>query len=126
MIQGKLIRVLGYYNDASYIERIAANFRKLLIDIDWLYGRRLNDEGLYEVLMLVRDHPNFDYAILNLSKTVGIEKVEVFNYYVVKTISAEDSCVEKHCPDPLFVIYIPIYSRVITYSWGRIDGEDIS
>jgi len=131
--QGKLVKVLGYYNDASYIERIVASLRKLLIDIDWMYCRRINDEGLYEIYLLAKDHPNLNQAILNLSKTVGVERVEVFNEFKVEFINIEqsDSGSSQHNPNNdrtignLFILYIPIYSRSIVYSWGKKYGQDI-
>ena len=134
MTRGKLVRVLGYYTDASYIERVVATFRKLLIDVDWIYGRRVDDEGLYELIMLVRDHPNFTYAILNLSKTVGVEKVEVYDSFTVKNVNVvikPNSDVngvgkESTYRENVFTLYVPIYSRVVEYSWGEIRGKDIS
>jgi len=124
--QGKLVRAIGYYHDASYIERIVATFRKLLIDVDWIYGRRINDEGLFEIYLLVKDHPNLQLAILNLSKTVSIERVDVFNDLRIEVLKVgnknkNSKTIEQHD----FVLYIPIYSRVVSYSWGERYGENI-
>jgi len=126
---GKLVRVLGYYIDASFIERVVATFRKLLIDVDWVYGRRLSDEGLYELHLLVKDHPNLKIAILDLSKSVGIERVDVFENYRVETMDAggEGVCAERagaECLN-LFVLHIPIYFRIISYIRGEKIGEDL-
>ncbi|MEM1541718.1 MAG: hypothetical protein QW101_05730 [Ignisphaera sp.] len=126
MTQGKLVRAIGYYHDASYIERIVATFRKLLIDVDWIYGRRINDEGLFEIYLLVKDHPNLQLAILNLSKTVSIERVDVFNDLRIEVLKVgnknkNSKTIEQHD----FVLYIPIYSRVVSYSWGERYGENI-
>lgn len=134
MTQGKLVRAIGYYNDASYIERIVATFRKLLIDIDWIYGRKINDNGLYEVYLYVRDHPNFKHAVLNLSKTVGIERVEVYDNYDIKIVEVGNDRVEdveakeraKNDNKTVFIVYIPTYSQATAYSWGEEYGENIS
>lgn len=74
----KIIRILGYYRDASFLEMLVANFRKLLIDIEWIYGRMLDEStGLYEVYVGLRDSANLDISLLNLSKIVGVERFEV-------------------------------------------------
>lgn len=130
MTQGvKLVKIIGYYNDPSYIERIVATFRKLLIDIDWLYGRRLNDNGLYEMYVLARDHPNLHLAILNLSKTVSVERVDVFNDIKVENVKIsheeKNNLDKENCAQNSFVLYIPIYSRVLSYSWGEKYGQNI-
>lgn len=129
MIRGKLVRVIGYYNDPSYIERVIASFRRLLIDIDWIYGRRVDDQGLYELYLYVREHPNLNQALLNLSKTVGIERVDVFNEVETKIIEVERGKVllgqDKTNNRFLFVLYMPIYSQAVSYSWGEIHGENI-
>ncbi|MEM1927544.1 MAG: hypothetical protein QXS85_02245 [Acidilobaceae archaeon] len=81
----KIVRVLGYYRDASFLEMLVANFRKLLIDIEWIYGRRLNEAtGLYEVYLGLRDHPNLSISLANLSKLVGIEGFEVLGETIVE------------------------------------------
>lgn len=126
---GKLIRVLGYYIDASFIERVVATFRKLLIDVDWVYGRRLSGEGLYELYLLVKDHPNLKIAILDLSKSVGIERVDVFENYRVETMDfgRESVCADRagvECLN-LFVLHIPIYSRIKSYIRGERNGENL-
>ncbi|MEM1683267.1 MAG: hypothetical protein QXD57_03260 [Ignisphaera sp.] len=126
MTQGKLVRAIGYYRDASYIERVVATFRKLLIDIDWIYGRRVNDEGLFEIYLLVKDHPNLWLAILNLSKTVSIERVDVFSDLRIEVIKVGNENKDNETiKQNDFTLYIPIYSRVVSYSWGEKYGENI-
>ncbi|MEM1644701.1 MAG: hypothetical protein QXL96_02325 [Ignisphaera sp.] len=129
MLQKKLVRVLGYYIDASFIERIVATFRKLLIDVDWIYGRRISGEGLYEIYLLVREHPNFKIAILDLSKSVGIERVDIFEEYQVNVVEVhkKNTQISYNCNNclNLFILHIPIYSRVISYSRGEKIGENI-
>ncbi|MEM0340144.1 MAG: hypothetical protein QXN05_04500 [Acidilobaceae archaeon] len=81
----RIVKVLGYYRDASFLEVIIANFRKLLVDIEWIYGRRLDEvSGLYEVYLGLRDNPNLNISLLNLSKLVGIESFEVLGETVVE------------------------------------------
>lgn len=128
MPQGKLVRILGYYIDASYIEGIISTFRKLLIDIHWIYGRRLNNSGLYEIHVLVNDHPNLKFAILDLSKTVGIEKVEIYDKYEEREIVIDNSTTFPYgdeCKNS-FILHIPIYSGTSTYKRGELYGENIS
>lgn len=130
MTQGKLVKVIGYYNDASYIERIVATFRKLLVDIDWIYGRRIDNEGLYEIYLYVKDHPNFEHAVLNLSKTVGVEKVEVCNCPIARPIEIENpgaSNIERDAnAKAVFILYIPVCPQGIAYNWGEKYGKNIS
>lgn len=110
----QLIKIVGHYIDASLIERVIANLRKLLIDIDWIYGRRINEEGLYEIYLMVRKNPNLHLAILNLSKTVGIEKVVVFDGEYDERILDEN--------DKTFIVYIPKSGKAKEYSWGVVNG----
>ncbi|MEM0048058.1 MAG: hypothetical protein QW464_04205 [Ignisphaera sp.] len=110
----QLIKIVGYYVDASLIERVVANLRKLLIDIDWIYGRRINEEGLYEIYLMVRKNPNLYAAILNLSKTVGIEKVVVFDGEYDERKLDEDN--------KTFIVYVPKSGKVKEYSWGVVNG----
>lgn len=126
----RIVRVYAYYTDASIIERIIANFRKLLIDIDWIHGYRCNNEGLYIFYLALKDHSNFDVAIFNLSKTVGVERVEVLEdaeliplKYRDEDFNKIDKDTEMNCNS--FITYMPKYSRVRTYSWGEIYGENI-
>jgi len=121
----RIVRIYAYYTDASVIERIIANFRKLLIDIDWIHGYRCNNEGLYVLYLALKDHPNFNIAILNLSKTVGIEKVEVLEdaklipfTYTDNSFSETSNKID--CSS--FTTYVPKYSRVKVYSWGETYG----
>ncbi|MDK6028367.1 hypothetical protein QPL79_03195 [Ignisphaera sp. 4213-co] len=109
-----IIKVVGHYIDASLIERVVANFRKLLIDIDWIYGRRVDDSGIYELYLMVREHPNLYMALLNLSKTVGVEKVFEFNGEITEKSLVEDN--------KTFTIYIPRPRKVREYSWGVVNG----
>uniref|UniRef100_A0A7J3QDB7 Uncharacterized protein n=1 Tax=Ignisphaera aggregans TaxID=334771 RepID=A0A7J3QDB7_9CREN len=129
----KVIRVIGYYNDASYIERVIATFRKLLIDVEWIWGRRIND--VYEIYLGVKDHPNLKLAILNLSKTVGIESVELLidakvekYVYINGDFKKIDKTANENINNSIikyFTIYIPIYTRIAGYRWGEKYGEDI-
>lgn len=124
MLQKKLVKVLGYYIDASFIEGVIATFRKLLIDIYWIYGAMLTDEGLYELYLLVNDHQNLKYALLDLSKTVGVEEVEVFNEFKVEEIELNNSRTSSQsmiCKNS-FILHIPIYSHVTIYRRGEVYG----
>jgi len=124
----RIVRVYAYYTDASIIERIVANFRKLLIDIDWIHGYRCNSEGLYIFYLALRDHPNFNIAILNLSKTVGIERVEVLEDAKLIPFTYTDNSfseISNKIDCSSFTTYIPKYSRVKVYSWGETYGENI-
>ncbi|AFZ69940.1 hypothetical protein Calag_0154 [Caldisphaera lagunensis DSM 15908] len=77
MIQGRLIKVTGYYRDTSLIERVLSNFRKLLIDVYYINGMLTNDKGLYEIYLIVNENQNLNRAIINLKESVGIEYVDV-------------------------------------------------
>lgn len=125
---GRLVRVLGYYIDASLIERVVSSFRKLLIDVDWICGGRLNAEGLFELYLLVRDHPNLHVALLNLSKTVGVECVEIFNPGGFEMLPAAGGTQGgnslKECPHPL-TVYVPTRKPARRYCWGEVSGEDL-
>jgi len=121
MSQAQIVRVLGYYTDAGFIERIVASFRKLLIDVDAICGRRVNDEGLYEVYLVVRNHPNFYTAVLNLSKTPTIEKVEVLGYHDTPVL------VDEKCEgsEKVFIFCVPKPLETWGFSWGVVHGQDI-
>jgi acetolactate synthase small subunit len=107
--QGRIVKVIGYYRDPGFLERVISTFRKLWVDIDWVTARRISDDGLYEVYLLVRETKNTHLAILNLSKTVDVEKVEVL----------EDG---KLIPCQNDSFFIPSYTKVTTYSWGEKVG----
>jgi hypothetical protein len=118
MSQVQIVRVTGYYTDAGFIERIIANFRKLLIDVDAICGRRVNEEGLYEVYLVVRNHPNFYIAVLNLSKTPLIEKVEVFEYSRAFN-HIDDMCTSS---EKVFTFCIAKPLNIKEFAWGTIHG----
>lgn len=135
MTQERVVRLTILYTDASCIERVVAAFRKLLIDVNWIWGRRIND--YYEVYLGVNDHPNLKVAILNLSKTVGVEfvellidaRVERYIYTdggfkkIVEGSSTDEDINSKESKQ--FIVYIPIYTRVAGYRWGERYGENI-
>ena len=132
MSQGKIVKVLVHYIDAGSIERVISAFRRLLIDVDWIYGRRLDEEGNYEIYLLVREHPNFFTAIMNLSKTVGVESVEVYENGYIEKYKYEDGTFSKlenakvgNSSKKGFIIYIPIATKIKVYSWGEMSGKDI-
>lgn len=118
MFRGRIVRVVCYYRDASLLEMIISTFRKLLIDIDWVYGRRVSDDGLYEVVLGVRDSRNFKAAVLDLSNTVNVEVVEVLgdseggNYITNEFINGNE----------VVKIYIPKTDIKECYSWGEVCG----
>ncbi|MEM0374449.1 MAG: ACT domain-containing protein, partial [Sulfolobales archaeon] len=56
MTQEKVVRVVGYYRDPGFLERIIATFRKLWVNIHWMNARRINEEGLYEVYLGVEEN----------------------------------------------------------------------
>ncbi|MDP8003493.1 MAG: ACT domain-containing protein [Caldisphaera sp.] len=126
MTQGKLIRVLGYYRDAGLLERVLSNFRKLLIDIDWVNARKLNND-VYEIYLYVNESPNLKLALLNLSKTVDIEFVELYEYssltpYVYKNNEIREYSNED-LGDDYFMFFIPIGLRKSKLlSWGEFYG----
>ena len=132
MSQGKIVKVLVHYIDAGSIERVISAFRRLLIDVDWIYGRRLDEEGNYEIYLLVKEQPNFFTAIMNLSKTVGVESVEVYENGYIEKYKYEDGTFSKlenakmgNSNKKGFIIYIPIATKIKVYSWGEISGKDI-
>jgi hypothetical protein len=118
VFRGRIVRVVCYYRDASLLEMIISTFRKLLIDIDWVYGRKVSDDGLYEVVLGVRDSRNFKAAVLDLSNTVNVEVVEVLgdseggNYITNEFINGNE--VVKIC--------IPKTDIKECYSWGEVCG----
>ena len=134
MTQERVVRVAIHYNDAGCIERVVAAFRKLLIDVNWIWGRRVGDT--YETYLGVEDHPNVMTAILNLSKTVGVEFVEVLldakieRYAYVdgnlKRIDVENQASKNiNRASRHFIVYIPVYTKIAGYAWGEKYGEDI-
>jgi acetolactate synthase regulatory subunit len=128
--QEKVVRVVGYYRDPSYIERVAGAFRKLLMDINWIQGRKVSDDGLYEIYLGVPYTNNFDIAIQNLSKTVDIEKVDVLEDAVVTTyVIKRDGSVVRGEPFEAkeydIVVFKPSFSKVTTLSWGSVSGKNI-
>lgn len=113
MVQGRVIRVLCYYRDASILEMLVSTFRKLLIDINWFYGRVFDGSGLYEVYLGVSDSPNLFRAVLDLSTTVGVSSVEIFDNVDTTDYLSRDDGITK-----IVKIYIPTQSKCDCYSWG--------
>lgn len=123
MTQERIVRVLGYYRDPGFLEKIASNFRKLWVDIDWMCARKINDEGLYEVYLSIKEVRNTELAILNLSKMVDIEKVEVLeDGKLIKYYANEKGEITKEEKEGSTIIFVPVYSKVTTYSWGEKFG----
>jgi acetolactate synthase small subunit len=120
-----VLRVTVYYRDSSILEKVISTFRKLWVDIDWMNVRKTSDDGLYEIYMGVRDNKNTYIAILNLSKTVDVEKVEVLeNARLVEYKFNEKGEVVKEGKYTM-VVYVPVFSKVTSYSWGEVVGENI-
>jgi len=123
--QEKVLRVTVYYRDSSILEKVISTFRKLWVDIDWMNVRKTSDDGLYEIYMGVRDNKNTYIAILNLSKTVDVEKVEVLeNARLVEYKFNEKGEVVKEGKYTM-AVYVPVFSKVTSYSWGEVVGENI-
>ncbi len=123
MTQERVVRLFAYYRDPGLIERIASNFRKLFMDINWIYGWKVNDDNLFEFYLGIKDHNNFTTAILLLSKTVDVEKVEVLDIKELKKIVIKNG--EVISDDKIegdMIIYVPVFDRVKGYSWGETYG----
>ena len=130
MTQEKVVRVIGYYRDPGFIERVVGNFRKLLMDVDWIQARKVSEDGLYEIYMGIPYHNNFDIAIQNLSKTVDVEKVEILEDATVKTyIIKNNGMIVEDDPSNAneydIVVYKPVFSKVKTISWGVVSGKSV-
>ncbi|MCI2414415.1 MAG: ACT domain-containing protein [Candidatus Aramenus sp.] len=125
MTQEKVLRVTVYYRDSSILEKVVSAFRKLWVDIDWMNVRKASDDGLYEIYMGVRDNKNTYIAILNLSKTVDVEKVEVLeDARLVEYKFNEKGEIVKEGKYTM-AVYVPVFSKVTSYSWGEVVGENI-
>lgn len=130
MTQEKVVRLLGYYRDPGFFERIAGAFRKLLMDINWIQARKVSEDGLYEVYLGIPYSNNFDIAIQNLSKTVDIEKVELLeDAKVITFIIRNNGIITEGDPSQAkeydIVVYKPVFSKVTTISWGVMSGKSI-
>ncbi|MEM0005892.1 MAG: hypothetical protein QXJ56_03405 [Ignisphaera sp.] len=134
MTQEKVVRLLIYYTDAGCIEKVVSAFRKLLIDVNWIWGRRI--DSLYEIYLGVEEHPNLKLALLNLCKTVGIEYVELLldarieRYAYLngefKKVAESNNISENIYRDSNhFIIYVPTYTRMAGCKWGEKYGENI-
>ncbi|MCS7108632.1 MAG: hypothetical protein RMH77_02010 [Sulfolobales archaeon] len=118
MTRGKVVKVVCHYRDASLLEGLISTLRKLLIDIDWIYGRMVGDDGTYELYLGVKDSSNFLNAVLDLSTAVNVARVEVFNNVDFDSrVSSEDGVVIE-----TFKIYIPKGIKTDCYSWGEVCG----
>lgn len=125
MLISKVIKVICHYRDASILERVVATFRKLLIDVNWIYGTSVNGNELYEIYLGVRDHPNLIAAILDLSKTVNVIKVEVLDEVPLINIHHEVSPNEVLISNKAFMIYIPQLGSIKCFSWGEECGTSL-
>jgi acetolactate synthase regulatory subunit len=128
--RGRVVRIVGYYRDAGFLERIISIFRKLWIDINWIQARKVRDDGLYEIYMEISDTKNTLIAILNLSKTVNVEKVEVLEpsnveTYVISKLGEIKKVPPEEAKEYDIVIYVPVFSKIIGYSWGEKFGKDL-
>jgi len=128
--QEKVVRVIGYYRDPSFLERIIGQFRKLLMDINWMQARKVSDNGLYEIYFGIPYTNNFEIAIANLSKTVDVEKVELLEDATVTTyIIKQDGNVIKgdsvDAEEYDMVVYKPVFSKITVLSWGVISGKNL-
>ncbi|AEB94464.1 MAG: ACT domain-containing protein [Metallosphaera sp.] len=126
MTQGRLLRVIGYYRDPGFLERIIGVLRKLWVDIEWINARRVNDEGLYEVYMEVKEGKNTNLAIVNLSKTVDVERVEVLEEGKTVLYSFNNKGeISKEPNNDNMIVYVPVYSKIVGYSWGESYSKDL-
>jgi len=128
--QEKVVRVIGYYRDPGFIERVLGHFRKLFMDVNWIQARKVSEDGLYEIYMGIPYHNNFDIAIQNLSKTVDVEKVEILEDATVKTyIIKNNGLIVEDDPSKAneydIVVYKPVFSKVKTISWGVVSGKSV-
>ncbi|MEM2158527.1 MAG: hypothetical protein QXO72_05900 [Sulfolobales archaeon] len=118
MSHRRFVKVICYYRDASLIEGVVSTLRKLLVDIDWIYGRKNNENGIYEVYLGVRESRNFLNAVLDLSTSVNVARVEVLDNVDFDTyVSSERGGVAE-----IIKIYIPRESKTDCYSWGENCG----
>lgn len=123
MTSERVLKVVCHYRDASLLERVVATFRKLLIDINWIYGRLVDDTGLYEVYLGVRDHHNFLAAVLDLSKTVDIIRVDILDNVDLINLSNREIFNDlMNAHSKTFIVYIPQISSIKCYSWGEECG----
>ncbi|WP_153274225.1 hypothetical protein [Picrophilus oshimae] len=79
MIQEKRIMVIASYRDPGIIERTAANFRRLWIDLDRLCYRRSGENCIIEMTVSSDNSDNLAYSIYNLSKMVDVERVSILD-----------------------------------------------
>lgn len=100
------------------LEGLVSTFRKLLVDIEWFYGRMVDESGLYEVYLGVRESRNFLTAVLDLSTMVNVQSVEVFD----KADFSSYPLIEDSGIAEVVKIYIPKESRSECYSWGERCG----
>ncbi len=125
MTQEKVLRVTVYYRDSSILEKVISAFRKLWVDIDWMNVRKVSDDGVYQIYMGVKDNKNTYIAILNLSKTVDVEKVEVLEDAKLVEYKFNDKGEIVKEGDYTMAVYVPVFSKVTSYSWGEVIGENI-
>ncbi|EZQ11014.1 hypothetical protein CM19_02050 [Candidatus Acidianus copahuensis] len=123
MTREKVVKITGYYRDPGFLERIMGNFRKLWVDIDWVNARRITDDGLYEVYLGIKDTKNTYLAIINASKMVDVEKIEVLEDAEVTSISVDNK--GRITDSGSMVIFVPVYNKITTYSWGDKYSQDI-
>jgi acetolactate synthase regulatory subunit len=126
--QGKVVRVYGYYRDPGFLERVMGSLRKLWVDVEWIQARRVNDDGLYEVLMELKETKNTYLAILNLSKMVDVDRVEILEDAKVISHSFDNTGNPSQSDSNdgrVIIIYVPVFSKVTGYSWGESYSKDI-
>ncbi|QKQ99520.1 hypothetical protein GWK48_03140 [Metallosphaera tengchongensis] len=126
MTQERLLRISGHYRDPGFLERIMGTLRKLWVDVDWINARRVSDDGLYEVYLGIREGKNTQLAILNLSKLVDVEKVEILEDGKVVTYAFdnEGKIVDGEGENKI-IVFVPVYSKVTGYSWGESYSKNI-
>ncbi|BBD74001.1 hypothetical protein HS1genome_2390 [Sulfodiicoccus acidiphilus] len=103
MIQEKVVRITAVYRDPGVLERIMGTLRRLWVDLEWMNAKVSGDT--VEITMKLKESKNQKLAILNLSKTVDIERVEVLE---------NDTSQESET----LMGRLPIYKRVTAYEWG--------
>lgn len=107
MTQGKVVRVVGVYRDPGLIERIMGTLRRLWVDVEWINGKI--EGNTMEIHMKLKDSKNLKLAILNISKTVDVERVDVL----------EETEAEKEGNKQVGECFSTLYKRIATYTWGE-------
>ncbi len=98
MTQEKVIKIKAHYNDPGLVERIAANFRRLWIEIKWM-NAECSENGDCIVYMSLYDKSklgNLELSLITLSKMVDIDFVEELSDYRINRFDAEYKSSKKY------------------------------